>query len=50
MSKSTRSEVINKVNEIGIHTYPRTFGTGSSVSFKNILLTLKHMFLLFSRI
>ena len=39
-----------KVSEIGIHTYPRTFGTGSSVSFKNILLTLKDMFLLFSRI
>ena len=39
-----------KVREIGIHTYPRTFGTGSSVSFKNILLTLKDMFLLFMRI
>ena len=39
-----------KVGEIGIHTYPRTFGTGSSVSFKNILLTLKDMFLLFVRI
>ena len=39
-----------KVGEIGIHTYPRTFGTGSSVSFKNILVTLKDMFLLFSRI
>ena len=39
-----------KDSEIGIHTYPRTFGTGSSVSFKNILLTLKDMFLLFLRI
>ncbi len=39
-----------KVGEIGIHTYPRTFGSGSSVSFKNILLTLKDMFLLFVRI
>ena len=39
-----------KIAEIGIHTYPRTFGTGSSVSFKNILLTLKDMFLLFVRI
>ena len=28
-----------KVGEIGIHTYPRTFGSGSSVSLKNILLT-----------
>ena len=32
-----------KVSEVGIHTYPRTFGTGSSVSFKNILLTIKDM-------
>ena len=39
-----------KVGEIGIHTYPRTFGSGSSVSFKNILLTLKDMILLFVRI
>ena len=39
-----------KVGEIGIHTYPRTFGSGSSVSFKNIFLTLKDMFLLFMRI
>ena len=39
-----------KVSEIGIHTFPRTFGTGSSVSIKNILLTLKDMILLFIRI
>ena len=39
-----------KVGEIGIHTYPSTFGTGSSVSFKNIVLTLKDMLLLFIRI
>ena len=39
-----------KVGEIGIHTYPRNFGTGSSVSFKNILLTIKDMLLLFVRI
>ena len=39
-----------KVGEIGIHTYPRAFGSGSSVSFKNILLTLKDMILLFVRI
>ena len=32
-----------KVKEVGIHTYPRTFGTGSSVSIKNILLTIKDM-------
>ena len=39
-----------KVGEIGIHTYPRTFGTGSSVSFKNILLTIKDMLLLFLKV
>ena len=39
-----------KVREIGIHTFPRTFGTGASVSLKNILLTLKDMILLFVRI
>jgi len=39
-----------KVNEIGIHTYPRTFGVGSSVSFKNIILTIKDMLLLFFKI
>tara|TARA_Y200000002_G_scaffold302230_1_gene257565 strand:- start:242 stop:916 length:675 start_codon:yes stop_codon:yes gene_type:complete len=32
-----------KVSEVGIHTYPRTFGTGSTVSFKNILLTIEEM-------
>ena len=39
-----------KVGEIGIHTYPRTFGSGSSVGLKNILLTLKDMVFLFFRI
>ena len=38
------------VGEIGIHTFPRTFSTGSSVSMKNILLTLKDMIFLFIRI
>ena len=38
------------VNEIGIHTYPRTFGTGSSVSFKNIMLTIRDMSILFFKI
>ena len=36
-----------KVGEIGIHTFPRTFGTGASVSLKNILLTIKDMVILF---
>ena len=39
-----------KVNEVGIHTYPRTFGRGSSVSLKNILLTIKEMLILFFKI
>ena len=38
------------VKEIGIHTYPRTFGSGSSVSLKNILLTIKEMLELFLKI
>ena len=36
-----------RVNEVGIHTYPRTFGTGSSVSIKNIFLTIKDMLKLY---
>ena len=39
-----------EVNEIGIHTYPRTFGAGSSVSLKNIILTIKDMLILFFKI
>ncbi len=39
-----------KVNEIGIHTYPRTFGTGSSVSLKNIVLTIKDMIKLYFKV
>jgi|TARA_Y100000389_G_scaffold36501_1_gene31060 glycosyltransferase involved in cell wall biosynthesis len=39
-----------KVSEVGINTYPRTFGTGSSVSLKNILLTIKEMVTLFIKI
>tara|TARA_B110000211_G_scaffold34932_1_gene35162 strand:- start:4341 stop:5048 length:708 start_codon:yes stop_codon:yes gene_type:complete len=39
-----------RINETGIHTYPRKFGSGSSVSFKNIILTIKDMVLLFLKI
>ena len=39
-----------KVNEIGIHTFPRTSGSGSSVSFKNILLTIKDMLKLYFKV
>ena len=31
------------VGEIGIQTFPREFGTGSAVSFKNIILTIRDM-------
>lgn len=36
-----------RINEVGIHTYPRTFGSGSSVSLKNILLTIIDMIKMF---
>ena len=39
-----------KVGEIGIHTSPQTFRSGTSVSYKNILLTIRDMFLLFVKI
>ena len=39
-----------RVKEIGIHTYPRTFGTGSSVSIKNIILTIRDMIILFIKV
>ena len=39
-----------RVNEVGVHTYPRTFGAGSSVSFRNIMLTIKDMLILFLKI
>ena len=38
------------VDEIGIHTYPRTFGTGSSVSMENIILTIRDMLILFIKL
>jgi hypothetical protein len=39
-----------KVNEVGIHTYPRNFGTGLSVSPINIILTIKEMIIFFLRV
>ena len=39
-----------KVSEMGIHTYPRTFGNGSSVSLKNIFLTIRDMLILFFKL
>ena len=38
------------VSEIGIHTYPRTFEAGSSVSVKNIILTIRDMIILFIKL
>lgn len=38
------------VKEIGIHTYPRTFGAGSSVSLNNIALTIKDMIKLYFKV
>ena len=39
-----------KINEVGINTYPRIFGSGSSVGFKNIILTIKDMIKLYLEI
>ncbi len=39
-----------KVGEVGIHTFPRTFGTGETVSIKNILLTLKDIIFFFLKL
>lgn len=32
-----------RVGEVGIQTFPRQFGSGSSTSFKNILITIRDM-------
>lgn len=34
------------VGEVGIQTFPRTFGSGSATSFKNIIRTIRDMFLM----
>ena len=39
-----------KVNEVGIQTYPRVFGNGSSVGIKNIILTIIDMIKLFIKL
>ena len=38
------------VSEIGIHNYPSTFRAGSSVSMKNIILTIRDMIILFIKL
>jgi len=39
-----------RVGEVGIQTFPRTVGSGSSTSFKNIYLTIKDMLRVHSEI
>ena len=39
-----------KVSEVGIHTYPRTFGTGSSISITNIIRTIRDMIILYFKL
>ena len=39
-----------RVSEVGINTYPRAFGNGSSVGIMNIMLTIKDMLKLFLNI
>ena len=39
-----------KVSEVGIHTYPRTFGTGSSISITNIIRTIRDMIVLYFKL
>ncbi len=39
-----------KVDEVGIHSYPNNFRPGSSIIIKNILLTIKDIIILFTKI
>ena len=39
-----------KVSEVGIHTYPRTFGTGSSINITNIIRTIRDMIILYFKL
>ena len=39
-----------KIDEVGIHSYPNKFRSGSSVVFKNILITLKDIIILYYKI
>jgi len=39
-----------KVDEVGIHSFPNTFRSGSSIVLKNILITLKDIFILYYKI
>ena len=39
-----------KVDEVGIHSYPSSFREGSSISLKNILITVRDIIILFFKI
>jgi glycosyltransferase involved in cell wall biosynthesis len=39
-----------RVGEVGIQTFPRAFGTGSTVSMRNILATLADMWRIYSQV
>lgn len=39
-----------KVDQVGIHSYPSSFRAGSSIVLKNILLTLRDVFILYYNI
>ena len=39
-----------RVGEVGIQTFPRTFGSGSSTSIPNILATIADMWRIYRRV
>ena len=39
-----------KVDEVGIHSFPSNFRAGSSIVLKNILITIRDIFILFYKI
>jgi hypothetical protein len=39
-----------RVGEVGIQTFPREFGTGSSTSMRNIVATIRDMYSTYRRI
>jgi hypothetical protein len=39
-----------KIDEVGIHSFPNTFRSGSSIVMKNILVTIRDVIILFYKI
>jgi len=39
-----------KIDEVGIHSFPSNFRAGSSIVFKNILITIRDIFILYYKI